>query len=209
VKRSRGLGRRNACPSGKRRWHDHAEAAEAVSRMKARAERDGRPYREGRVYQCPMCQGWHVSSQLTRTSVEPARPLRPPRTATRQRKPIPQRSAKRRTAMRAERVPFVLSVLERRPWCEAQLPWCCTGRSTDVNELMRGAYRTLCWLDDDRVTSLCGGCHRWVTLHPAWAAAHGQQVEYCAVGLDEAFATAAHLRGTLGCAADCEEDHRP
>lgn len=213
MKRSRGLGRRNQCPSGKRRWRDHSEASEELNRLTASAKRRSKVYSPGRIYECHMCQGWHMTAQPLRSaSIETQRPLKTTRPLKRsarpgqQRKPIAQRSEKRRRAMQTERVPFVLDVLARRPWCEAELPWCCTGRSTDVNELMRGIHRTDCWLDDGRVTSVCGGCHGHITDNPHWAKAHGHQVEEAHLQ-EAAFDLAEQLRATLHCSADCREDH--
>lgn len=207
--------KRGNCPSGKRRWHDHEEATEQINRLAGRAERQGKPYQPGRAYECNLCAGWHVTAQpLQRASMERGTPLkrtrmtrRPTYPTRRGGKPIRQRSAKRQQVMAAERVPFVLDVLARRPWCEAKLPWVCTGRSTDVNELMRGIWRTDCWLDDDLVTSVCGGCHGFITDHPHWAKHHGQQVEQC-VDLPGAFEVAEELRRLCDCLRDCSTDHR-
>lgn len=93
----------------------------------------------------------------------------------RSRKPLPMFSSRRR-AQRKERAVFVAMVLKHRPMCEARLPMVCAVRTTDVNELQRGSGREDCWLDWDKVSSLCRGCHGWITDHPDWAKHHGHQL---------------------------------
>jgi hypothetical protein len=165
------------------------------------------------VYQCGLCRGWHLTKQPEGQRAPAGQRqgrLRRSATTRRQRQPLPQRSEKRSKAMAKERVPFVLDVLARRPWCEVRLSWCCTGRSSDVNELQRGPFRTDCWLDDDKVVSSCGACHRWLTDHPEWAYHHGHQLEH-EPGDAEAFALAVVLcaanPGQL-CTDTCTTDHR-
>ena len=49
------------CPrTGKRRFHDHAEAIKALKLTKSKTERATVPLR---VYECPLCKGWHFTSQ--------------------------------------------------------------------------------------------------------------------------------------------------
>lgn len=204
MKRSHGLSR-SQCRTGKRRFRDHAEAAQALGSIRSKSTRTDVPTR---VYECGSCKGWHLARGDERKP--PGQRAMVPRDRApikRQRRPIAQRSEVRQQVMANERVPFVLDVLARRPWCEAKLPWVCTGRSTDVNELMRGIWRTDCWLDDARVTSVCGGCHGFITDHPRWAKGHGQQVEQC-VDLPVAFGVAEELRRLCDCPRVCTTDHR-
>jgi hypothetical protein len=119
------------------------------------------------------------------------------------------RASKQRKVDEKARTAFRAFVLKHRPTCEARLPWCCQGRSTDVNELQRGSGREDCWLDYDKVTSLCSPCHRYITLYPDWAKAHGHQL---IVGdrpqeeWDNARALREHF-WTRPCTRECEIDH--
>jgi len=56
----------DVCPSGKLRYRSRLGALLALSRLQGDAARDRRQ-REGRraetrVYECNLCQGWHLSS---------------------------------------------------------------------------------------------------------------------------------------------------
>jgi hypothetical protein len=128
----------------------------------------------------------------------------------RSRRRLPAMSPRRRHAAR-ERAAFVAMVLRHRPVCEARFAWCCTGRSAEVNEIVRGPGREDCWLDWDRVSALCGPCHRWITDHGPWAIRHGHQVPHEDAGREAALATAMLLRAMLlraDCPPDCATDHR-
>jgi hypothetical protein len=62
-------------------------------------------------------------------------------------------------------------VLQRDRECRGRglTPVDCTGASTDVHELKRGANRRECYLDAERCIGLCRTCHTFVTLNPAQA----------------------------------------
>lgn len=130
-------------------------------------------------------------------------------------KRLPRASKQRRKDER-ERAAFRDFVIKHRPRCEAALPWCCTHASSEVNELQRGSGREDCWLDWDKVTSLCSACHRFITLNPQWAKAHGHQVEVGHVEEAKLFRVAETLRhhqaqGLLRhwpTLRECEIDHR-
>jgi hypothetical protein len=110
----------------------------------------------------------------------------------RSRQPLPKLSP-RRMKLRKERREFVAFVLKHRPLCEARLPM-CSGRSVDVNELQRGPGREDCWLDYDKVTSLCRGCHDWITNHGPWAIHHGHQLHHQGIITEGDWALAKMLR---------------
>lgn len=120
------------------------------------------------------------------------------------------RASKQRKSDEKERRAFREFVLKHRPTCEARLPWCCQGRSMEVNELQRGSGREDCWLDYDKVTALCSACHRFITLEGPWAKHHGHQL---IVGdrPPAEWTVAMWLREyfwTTPCKRDCTVDHR-
>ena len=47
------------CPSGKTRFRDHTSAATALAVAERRSTRAVVPVR---AYECPTCQGWHLTS---------------------------------------------------------------------------------------------------------------------------------------------------
>ncbi|MFC9975895.1 hypothetical protein ACFVH6_33900 [Spirillospora sp. NPDC127200] len=53
--------RRAACPSGKVRFRDRIAATLALATIQ-HDDRPGRPKIEARVYRCPSCAGWHLTS---------------------------------------------------------------------------------------------------------------------------------------------------
>ncbi len=62
MKRRVGVARKKArrtrrCPSGKVRYRDHQSAVMVLRNVQ------GRGGDLARAYQCPMCQGWHLTSQ--------------------------------------------------------------------------------------------------------------------------------------------------
>jgi hypothetical protein len=61
---SRGSTRRRGCPTRKTRWASREAAEEELLgvRMKNLVKNNPRR-REVRVYECPMCLGWHLSSK--------------------------------------------------------------------------------------------------------------------------------------------------
>lgn len=59
---------RRRCPSGKRRYRDGDEAGLALRSLRGRASKadlDGAAHRIRvcRKYECPICFGWHLTSQ--------------------------------------------------------------------------------------------------------------------------------------------------
>lgn len=63
ARRYRGPGKKNRCRTGKRRFRDRTEAAVALKR----AHGWGRD--ETRSYQCPFCNGFHLTSQKAERDV--------------------------------------------------------------------------------------------------------------------------------------------
>ena len=125
-------------------------------------------------------------------------------------KALPLFSGKRK-AQRRERDAFREFVLKHRSICEARLRWCCTYQATEVNELQRGPGREDCWLNYDKVTSLCHSCHAFITLNPDWALHHGHQVQHEGIVTEHTWTMARSLRQVqmqLPCGAHCAEDHR-
>lgn len=65
------MAKKYKCPSGKLRYRDHAEAVRALhgaqnARNRA-AQAGARSNRaERRDYRCPLCHGYHLTSQLLR-----------------------------------------------------------------------------------------------------------------------------------------------
>lgn len=60
---------REGCPSGKIRYHDERTArAELVSTVIARNAGKVKRH-ETRVYECPLCEGWHLTSRPERKAV--------------------------------------------------------------------------------------------------------------------------------------------
>ena len=54
-----------ACETGKRRFRDEVAAMFALA---THAEGKRRDKDEERVYRCPMCRGWHLTSQPIRSA---------------------------------------------------------------------------------------------------------------------------------------------
>lgn len=125
----------------------------------------------------------------------------------RSRKPLPPRSA-RRIEEKPERDALVEAMLAEFPWCQAEIPYFCTRKSREVNELKRGGQRATEYLIKEHTETLCHNCHRWITVHPNWAKGHGHQVD--AEAGEEAFDIALAVRTlTVGkCDVDCTIDHR-
>ena len=78
-------------------------------------------------------------------------------------------------ALYVERRPLVAALLAERPCCEAGIPGLCTGRSTDVHELLSRA-RGGSILQPDGLLCLCRSCHEHVTDEPSWAEARAGAV---------------------------------
>lgn len=120
-------------------------------------------------------------------SLERRQPLRrTPIARTKQRKPIPSRSAKREEIAQ-ERREFVDWALRRRPWCQAcgilsglgnvPRPRGQAREAVDVHELVRRSQGAAIvpsqGIGDDDWLALCRPCHDWVTTHPEAAVALG------------------------------------
>ena len=58
VRRTIGSG--GWCPSGKRRFRDHESARRVLTEMRRASRRQVVP---ARIYECPLCQGWHLTSK--------------------------------------------------------------------------------------------------------------------------------------------------
>lgn len=84
--------------------------------------------------------------------------------------PLRPRSAKQE-ALYVERRPLVAALLAERPSCEIAHDG-CTGRATDVHELLSRA-RGGSILDEANCVTACRRCHDHVTQNPAWAEANG------------------------------------
>jgi hypothetical protein len=84
------------------------------------------------------------------------------------RKPLRRRSEKTAKLYAEQRVPLVIKILRERPRCEAALEG-CTGRSTEVNEIVRRGQWKLGILVESNLQALCHTCHSWITDHPAEA----------------------------------------
>ncbi|GAA1593756.1 hypothetical protein GCM10009678_89940 [Actinomadura kijaniata] len=66
-RRSRPRGHRAACPTGKVRFRDRIAATLALATIQ-RNDRPGRDKLEARVYRCPSCGGWHLTSGKSRVA---------------------------------------------------------------------------------------------------------------------------------------------
>lgn len=55
--------KKRACKSGKVRFRDHQSATRALRTARARSSREVVPQR---AYECPMCKGWHLTSEELR-----------------------------------------------------------------------------------------------------------------------------------------------
>lgn len=60
MKRRTGVGGKR-CPTGKVRYRDRGSAAHMLHKLAAQGERRGKTLK--RYYECPMCLGWHLTSQ--------------------------------------------------------------------------------------------------------------------------------------------------
>lgn len=141
-----------ACPTGKRRYKDEASALVALERIQ-RTDDPRRTKTPQRTYDCPYCAGWHLSS-------------------TSRQKPLPRRSKKMQGTYRKARIPLVVELLAARPWCEIRWDDGCTGRATEVDEIV-GRGRGGDFLDPSNCQTACHYCHRMKTEHPAEARRRG------------------------------------
>lgn len=58
----RPLSHKKNCPTRKVRYRDQAEVKVALNRTKAKGNLGDKRRREARFYRCPMCNGWHLTS---------------------------------------------------------------------------------------------------------------------------------------------------
>ena len=85
----------------------------------------------------------------------------------RSRKPIPQRSERRKKFMKEVRVPLVKARLDGK-LCDR----CHAATAVDVREILsRGAGGSM--TDSKNLADLCRACHEWVTSHPKLAEVEG------------------------------------
>lgn len=56
--------RASGCVTGKVRYRDHDEATRSLHTITVRSSRTKKAVR---AYQCPMCRGWHLTSQAERS----------------------------------------------------------------------------------------------------------------------------------------------
>ena len=59
----RRIAKSGECSTGKKRFRDRRSATAAVSRFKQTSTRATVPTR---VYECPACKGWHLTSRALR-----------------------------------------------------------------------------------------------------------------------------------------------
>lgn len=53
------------CPTGKSRYRDEIAAKMALSAVQHQ-DKSWRPKLEQKAYRCPLCRGWHLTSQQNR-----------------------------------------------------------------------------------------------------------------------------------------------
>lgn len=134
------------------------------------------------------------------------------------RKPLPQKS-EQRVEDTPKRQALVADVLAHQPQCAAMIPYLCTGRSTEVNEIIRRSQWQEGFLVRSNTEGLCHACHAHITDNPGdtgWAMRHGHQlpgwvrdrgnnVYVQAVMLARRIRT----RTSGHCQVSCPIDHRP
>ena len=62
--------KRRACRTGKVRYHDQAEAKRAITNVRfglAKRTLEDTGVTPKRTYRCPLCGGWHLTSEPQRT----------------------------------------------------------------------------------------------------------------------------------------------
>jgi hypothetical protein len=126
-------------------------------------------------------------------------------------KALPARSAQR-IEDTPERQALVRRKLSGNPMCEAQIPFCCTKDSTEVNEIIRRSQWAAGFLVESNTEGLCHNCHAWITVHPDWARHHGHQLEGSTrdlptYSLHVAAAGRARAVTVARCDVDCAKDH--
>ena len=112
------------------------------------------------VYPCPDCGRWHVGH--SRRTNKPLRSTKPLKRNT----PVKPVSAKRAKEQR-QRTRMLTEVYGTNPPCAR-----CGGPADDAHELLSRA-RGGSIIDPTNIVPLCRADHRWITEHPAEAAAEG------------------------------------
>lgn len=131
-----------------------------------------------------------------------------------------RRSSKRLPAKSAQRIEdtpsrqeLVRDVLAAQPTCEARITFGCTGRTTEVNEIIRRAQWADGFLVRRNTEALCHNCHVYITTHPDWAEHHGHQLKGSTRDLEDFDVLVKAARttrlSTVGrCGPGCRLDHR-
>ncbi len=57
----------DGCVTGKRLWRSKAAAKRALKRVQAERQTAGHDRFECAIYECPLCGGWHLTSQTQRS----------------------------------------------------------------------------------------------------------------------------------------------
>jgi hypothetical protein len=57
----------DGCVTGKRLWRSKAAAKRALKRVQAERQTAGHDRFECAIYECPLCGGWHMTSQAQRS----------------------------------------------------------------------------------------------------------------------------------------------
>jgi hypothetical protein len=57
----------DGCVTGKRLWRSKAAAKRALKRVQAERQTAGHDRFECAIYECPLCSGWHMTSQAQRS----------------------------------------------------------------------------------------------------------------------------------------------
>lgn len=145
---------RSKCVSGKRRYRSLEAAEKALHTAEVMRELGNTAHRERRAYECPDCDGAHLTSKEYR---------------------MPVRSAKTAKVYRTQRIPLVTELLEQFPYCQISWDDNCTIVSTEVDERC-GRGRGGSILDRENCQTTCHACHQMKTANPAEAEARGLAV---------------------------------
>ena len=140
------------CPrTGKKYFRSAEQAERALEDASWWREHGDEQRQERRVYECEYCAGFHLTSQPK--PLERSGPV----------KPVSSKRAKEQR----QRSKVLAEVFGATPPCAR-----CGGPADDAHELLsraRGGSIT----DPTNIVPLCRADHRWITEHPAEAAAEG------------------------------------
>lgn len=163
------------CPTGKRRFHDEAEAKRVLGRIQTGEKRATTPTR---VYRCPRCGGWHLTSQERKSAEEWMPSLR--RSA-----PLkPGKGLQRRTGLNGRKRPLravsqarvdespeyeaakATVLLRDRGVCQAEgMDGVPHGGPKDPHHVCpTGRQGPRC--EPENMTTLCRAAHDWAHAHP-------------------------------------------